>query len=191
MKIDLTYQLTKEKIENYSQKFSDRDKGLVATGHLGTHFDVMGKNFPLDYTERNGIIFDVRKIDDEIKISDVEIEKIQAGDFVIFYTGVSEKFEYGSDDYNTFFPQLSFELIEKLAEKKISIIGVDMRGIRKGDEHPKADNFCAQNGVFVVENLVNLDKLFDSCKEKNFTVHTYPMNIKNFSGLPSRVIAEF
>ena len=151
----------------------------------------MGKNFQLDYTERNGIIFDVRNIDDEIKISDVEIEKIQAGDFVIFYTGVSEKFEYGSDDYNTFFPQLSWELIEKLAEKKNSIIGVDMRGIRKGDEHPKADNFCAQNGVFVVENLVNLDKLFDSCKEKNFTVHTYPMNIKNFSGLPSRVIAEF
>ena len=32
------------------------------TGHLGTHFDVMGKEFPLEYTRRKGIIFDVSTV---------------------------------------------------------------------------------------------------------------------------------
>lgn len=189
MKIDLTYQLTKEKIENAVKNFSDKDKALMSTGHLGTHFDVMGKNFSLDFTETEGIIFDVSKIDDEIKISDIEIEKIREKNFVLFYTGVSEKFDYGTDDYNKNFPQLSWNLIEELANKKISMIGVDMRGIRKGDEHSKADNFCAQRGIFIVENLVNLSKLIEF-KEKKFIIHTYPINIRGFSGLPSRVIAE-
>ena len=192
MKIDLTYQLTKERIESYSKQFSDRDKALIATGHMGTHFDVMGKVFPLDYTERNGIIFDVHNAgENEIEVKDINIDDVKQGDFVLFYTGVSEKYEYGSDEYNTFFPQLSWKLIETLADKKISVIGVDMRGIRKGEEHPKADNFCAQHGVFVVENLVNLDKLFEESKGKNLIIHTYPLNIRGFSGLPSRVIAEF
>ena len=71
------------------------------------------------------------------------------------------------------------------------MIGVDIRGIRKGDEHLKADNFCAQHGVFVVENLVNLGKLFEEGKDKDITIHTYPVNIRGFSGLPSRVVAEF
>lgn len=189
MKIDLTYELTKKKIEDATKNFSDRDKALVSTGHLGTHFDVMGKNFPLDFTETEGIIFDVSKIEDEIEIADIEFEKIQEKNFVLFYTGVSEKFDYGSDDYNTFFPQLSWNLIEELAKKKISMIGVDMRGIRKGEEHSKADNFFAQHGIFIVENLVNLHKLIEF-KDKKFIVHTYPVNWKGFSGLPSRVIAE-
>ena len=103
MKIDLTYKLTKEKIENAVKNFSDKDKALMSTGHLGTHFDVMGKNFSLDFTETEGIIFDVSKVADEIKISDIELEKIREKNFVLFYTGVGEKFDYGTDDYNTFF----------------------------------------------------------------------------------------
>ncbi len=31
-------------------------------GHIGTHFDAMDKEFPLEYTQRNGIVFDVSHV---------------------------------------------------------------------------------------------------------------------------------
>jgi len=43
-------------------------------GHLGTHFDIMDQSFPLEYTERAGIVFDVSKITDrDIEISDIDL----------------------------------------------------------------------------------------------------------------------
>lgn len=191
MKIDLTYELTRGKIENWLNQVSDRDKALASTGHLGTHFDVMGKEFSLDYTESRGVVFDVSSAGvGEVTISQIDFEKIQAGDFVLLRTGVSEKYDYGTPDYNEKFPQISWEVIEKLVAKEIRMIGIDMRGLRHGDEHSKADNFCAQRNVFVVENMVNLNKLLESGAE-GFTVHVYPVNIKGFSGIPARVVAEF
>lgn len=190
MKVDLTYGLTRNKIESYFENFNDRNKALMSSGHLGTHFDVMGKVFPLDYTESRGVVFDVSSAGvGEVTISQIDFEKIQAGDFVLLRTSVSEKYDYGTPDYNEKFPQISWEVIEKLVAKEIRMIGIDMRGLRHGDEHSKADNFCAQKNVFVVENLVNLDKLLDV--QANLTVHIYPVNIKGFSGLPARVIAEY
>lgn len=190
MKIDLTYELTRGKIENYLKQFDDNNKALMSSGHLGTHFDVMGKSFSLDYTESRGVIFDVSSAGiGEVTLDQIELEKIQAGDFVLLRTGVSEKYDYGMPDYNEKFPQISWEVIEKLVEKKIRMIGVDMRGLRHGEEHSKADNFCSQRNVFVVENLVNLDKLLNV--QGNLTIHVYPVNVKGFSGLPTRVIAEY
>ena len=29
------------------------------TGHLGTHFDVMNREFPLEYIRRQAVVFDV------------------------------------------------------------------------------------------------------------------------------------
>lgn len=188
MKIDLTYEISKKQITSYLQGISDRDRALVSTGHFGTHFDVMGKTFALDYTESRGVIFDVIDVA-EIAITDIDVDKIQAGDFVLLRTGVSEKYEYGSVDYNEKFPQLSWELIEALVDKDIRMIGIDMRGVRKGDEHAEADNFCAQRNVFVVENLVNLDKLL-AYRDRDFVVHIYPLRLKGFSGIPARVVAE-
>ena len=37
------------------------EKKAIA-GHLGTHFDVMNKEFPLEYTRRAGIVFDVSSV---------------------------------------------------------------------------------------------------------------------------------
>ena len=49
----------------------------MSAGHFGTHFDVMGKEFPLDYTESNGIIFDVSDINNrDIEVDDIEIDEI-------------------------------------------------------------------------------------------------------------------
>ena len=192
MKIDLTYQLGREKISELSANADSRDKSLISFGHMGTHFDTPGKTFSLDYCECPGVIFDVSNFGErDIELSDIDAEKISAGDFVLFHTGTSDRYEYWSKEYSTNFPQLSWELIKFLVAKKVHIIGIDARGLRKGTEHPEADEFCATNDVFIVENLVNLGKLFNEVGDKNFTVHTYPLNLVGFSGIPCRVVAEF
>ncbi len=54
MKIDITLKITPKMMTDAQ---GNEKKALV--GHLGTHFDVMNKEFPLEYTQREGIIFDV------------------------------------------------------------------------------------------------------------------------------------
>ena len=59
MKIDITLRITPKMVTDAQ---GNEKKALV--GHLGTHFDVMNKEFPLDYTERKGIVFDVTSVKD-------------------------------------------------------------------------------------------------------------------------------
>ena len=79
------------------------------------------------------------------------------------------------------------DLIQLLVEKGVSIIGVDCAGVRRGKEHTPTDQYCADRGVFIVENLWGLEQLLDS---DHWTIHTYPMNYADVTGLPCRVIAE-
>ena len=57
MLVDITLQVTPA-LSKEAQ--SNQDRSLV--GHLGTHFDVMDQAFPLEYTRREGIVFDVSSI---------------------------------------------------------------------------------------------------------------------------------
>ena len=54
MIIDLTVEITPELMARTGASESKAPKG-----HLGTHFDVMDCMFPLAYTQRKGIVFDV------------------------------------------------------------------------------------------------------------------------------------
>lgn len=85
-------------------------------------------------------------------------------------------------------PQLSNRLIDVLLDKDISIIGVDFAGIRRGKEHTPKDQYCANRGVFIVENLCNLHKMIEH--KENCFINTYPMSYADTTGLPCRVIAE-
>ena len=119
------------------------------TGHLGTHFDVMDKEFPLEYTRRKGIVFDVSAVKErDIESSDIDLEAVEQDVFVAFRTGFIEEAGYGSERYFKEHPQLSPELIDILLDKKISIIGIDFAGVRRGKEHVPTDQRCADHGVF-------------------------------------------
>ena len=59
MKMDLTIKITPKMVTDAQGK---EKKALV--GHLGTHFDVMNKEIPLEYAERKGVVFDVSGIKD-------------------------------------------------------------------------------------------------------------------------------
>ena len=82
MKMDLTIKITPKMVTDAQ---GNEKKALV--GHLGTHFDVMNKEFPLEYTERKGIVFDVSGIKDrDIDCADIDLQKVKKDMFVSFYT---------------------------------------------------------------------------------------------------------
>jgi kynurenine formamidase len=187
MLIDITLKITPKMIIDAHEN----DKKALP-GHLGTHFDVMNKEFPLDYVERKAIVFDVSNVynNREINADDILFEKIEADMFVAFYTGFIEKVGYGGKYYFTEHPQLSHNLIDELIKKNISIIGIDFAGIRRGDEHPQKDQYCADRGIFIVENLCNLHKILNGYKHMIFLANTYPLNYSDMTGLPCRVVAK-
>ena len=123
MKIDITLKIT-PKMATDAQ--GNERKALV--GHLGTHFDVMNKEFPLEYTERKGIVFDVSGVKGrDIDIVDIDLNKVTNDMFVCFYTGFIEEEGYGTRKYFTEHPQLSKELLNALLQKNVSMIGVDLQ----------------------------------------------------------------
>lgn len=160
---------------------------IARVGHLGTHFDVMDKEFPLEYTQRPGIVFDVRGCGEEIRPEDVDLSGVGDGWFAAFCSGYIERVPYGSREYFSGHPQLAPALIDLLLEKRVAMIGIDFAGLRRGAEHTPTDQRCADRGVFVIENLCGLAPAIglERCR-----FHTYPMNWAGLSGLPCRVVIE-
>ncbi len=183
MVIDLTLRVTPAMIAD-----AEGNEKKALTGHLGTHFDVMDKEFPLHYTELEGIVFDVSQVERrDVGIEDIEPDQIQSAKFVAFYSGFLEKTGYGSREYFSQHPQLSDGLIELLLQRGIFIIGIDFAGVRRGKEHTPKDQYCADRGVFIVENLCGLRQIVDA--GGRFCACTYPMNFSGMTGLPCRVVA--
>lgn len=186
MLIDLSLEVTK-KYMDLAMEFGKMEH----LGHLGTHFDVMNKKFPLEYTNRDAIVFDVSSIKDrDIEIYDIDITKVKENMFVAFYTGFIYEAEYGTEKYFKEPRELSKELIKELVKKGVSIIAIDCCGVRRGKEHDWADQYCADSNAFVIENLYNLEKVLNGKKSEEFKANTYPVNFTELTGLPCRVIAE-
>lgn len=160
------------------------------TGHLGIHFDVMDKVFPIEYAEREGIIYDVSRVGDgEVSTGDIDLTPIKEGMAVIF-AGFIEKVGYGNSTYFKAHPTLSTGLIDALLDRRISIIGVDCAGVKRGAEHPLMDQHCADHDVFIVENLCHLGQVLQGRPSALCHVHTYPMNFAGMTGLPCRVVVD-
>ena len=184
MMVDITLRVTPEMM---GTAWENTAKSLV--GHVGTHFDVMDKEFPLEYTQRKGTVFDVSHVRGrDIELADIDPDRIEADMFVAFCTGFMREEAYGTQRYFKEHPQLSAELIEALLNKRVSIIGIDCAGIRRGKEHVPMDQHCADHGVFVVENLCDLDLVLEV--KGAVTVRTYPLRFSGMTGLPCRVVAE-
>jgi len=183
MIVDITLKVTPQMITD-----TQGNEKKALNGHIGTHFDAMDKEFPLDYTELEGIVFDVSQIRGrDIEISDIDPEKIRSAKFIAFYSGFIERAGYGSGTYFSGHPQLSNALIELLLQNGARIIGVDFAGVRRGREHTPKDQYCADRGAFIVENLCDLKPVVESGGK--FLACTYPVNFSNMTGLPCRVVA--
>lgn len=185
-----------------SMKIADEDKvwdfvrnnknPLMISGHIGTHIDIYNKSeIPEEYLVREGIFIDCSKyhFDEEIGLECVEGKEINEGDFIIFFTNIQTISKYGEEIYIHQHHQLSQELIDFLLMKKVSFIGIDCAGIRRGEEHIIADKKCEENKTFVIENLSSekLKELGNSFKKfKVMSVwHKNPL----LTGLPVRLFA--
>lgn len=186
MIIDLTTKVSQEKIEAW---LKTKENKYIASGHIGTHLDTYLKSsIPLEYFKCKGVLIDVSEVSSErdVEIKDVEHVDIPNNSFVLFRTAQIEKYSYGSKEYFNNHPQLSHDLIDYLINKNISFIGIDCPGIRRGEEHGPADMLCEENGVYVIENLCDLNKITSS----NFTVYTMWLDDSIATGLKCRVIVE-
>ena len=184
MLIDLTVPV--EHYRSLLEEARKKENAFVATGHIGTHLDTYEKTaIPLDYFRSRGVIFDVRGIA-EVAVEDVDLSLVEEKDFVLFYTGRIEECAYGTKEYGKDHPQLSHALIDALIAKKIRFIGVDCQGIRRHEEHTPADILCEKSGIYVIENLMNLNALL----KKEFTVYAMWQDDPEMTGLRCRVIAE-
>ena len=183
MILDLTLPLSKD---NYIfQWVNQQENPYIALGHVGTHLDTYKKTkIPLEYFESRGILFSVPE-KEIILLDDIAIEKIQKNDFVLFYTGIIEKYPYGSKEYFEKQPCLDQKLIHQLIKKKIRFIGIDCAGIEKGIKHEEMDKLCEDNGVYIIENLVNLKYIHGE-----FFIYTLWFEDEIRTGLPCRVLVK-
>lgn len=191
MKIDLSFKIKKEMLDEMLSAVKTINEAAEKSGHVGTHLDVMNGEFSIDNIITKGKILDISHIKTgEVKLEDLDLGDIEENDFVFFYSGILNQYGYGSKEYFSTYIELSDELIDYLLNKRVSLIGVDMAGAKKPDDHLRIDLYCAERGVFIIENLINLDLLLKETLEKSFTVYTFPTNMSGFSGLSCRVIAE-
>lgn len=176
-------------LEKHGTEFAERELNLFKLGHYGTHLDrLLGTQIPLTYFKSRGIIFDIRALTEKnfLDISDIDISLIQPNDFVLFYTGFTGSYGYSSKEYFDHCIEFSWELINKIIALNVHFIGMDMCGLRRKDDHKKADPLCEQGKVFVIENLISLDKL---PQHSPFTVYTASFDTGG-TALPCKVIAE-
>lgn len=188
MYIDLT--LSIDKLHMDKDVMAERADAILKAGHFGTHIDIHLKTeIPLNYMINRGLLFDVSSIKNrDIDIKDINIAAIEAGDCILFKTDRIKEYAYGSKEYFYDHPQLSDNLIELLIEKKIHIIAIDAAGIRRGREHALADKRCEAQGIYVVENIDNLEPLARQGKEP-FQIHLMWLNLPGKTGLPCKIVA--
>lgn len=164
----------------------------VASGmHVGTHMDAPlhfiaeGKKIseiPVEKFFGRGVLVDARDTE-VIDANILENIEIQRRDIVLVLTGWANKF--GQDDYFTQYPVITIAFAERLVESGASMIGIDSASPDRSpfETHKK----LLSNGVLVMENLVNLDKLIGV---GNFTVVALPTNYATESA-PVRVVAMY
>lgn len=159
----------------------------LASHNSGTHIDVMGigVELPLERLIGNGIKFDVSHIRDRAaEEGDVDLSLIKGGEFIFFQTGWDR---YLMEDTYDNHPEISLELVEKLSEMDINMIGIDALGIGRGRNHGTIDKLLGKAGKYAIENLCNLDKI----PKENFKVYCLPVKIEGIDTMPARILVEF
>lgn len=128
--------------------------------HIGTHIDCYNlSNIELP-SQIDVKVIDARKIE-IIDVNILENLSIKPGSFVIFRTGYLETYGYGSDEYfnSKPIPYLTNELIDRLLDCNVKLIGIDLSGIQHGKDHVAIDKYVENKGAYVIENICNLDKV--------------------------------
>jgi kynurenine formamidase len=172
---------------------------LFLSTHTGTHIDApyhflkKGQKIHQIMIKRlvtEAILIKIRKGSDQ-SVTKTDIEKfekkngkIDDGSTVIFHTGWQKNLEKKS--YFLRNPGLGISAAKYLASKKINLVGIDSPSIDLGkDSKFSVHHILAKNGILIVENLTNLDKIHS----EKFHLIVAPLKLKNATGSPIRAMA--
>lgn len=174
---------------------------LFLSSHTGTHIDAPyhfvenGEKIhqiPLTRLIGNALLVKIKKEkNQEITKKDLlDFEKkhgkIKNFSSVIFFTGWQKNLEKKYYFLNN--PGLSKSAANYLATKKINLIGIDSPSIDLGtDKKFTVHKILAKHNILIVENLSNLDKI----PTLNFDFIILPLKLKNATGSPVRVVANY
>jgi len=128
--------------------------------HIGTHIDCYNLSRIELPSEIDVKVIDVRDLD-IIDINILDNISIKEDSFVIFRTGYLENYGYGSEKYfnSESSPCLTNELVDRLLDFNVKLIGIDLSGIQHGEHHVAIDKYVENKGAYVIENICNLDKV--------------------------------
>ena len=172
---------------------------LFLSTHTGTHIDApyhflkKGQKIHQITTKRlvtEAVLIKIRK-DSNQAITKTDIEKfekkygkIDDGSTVVFHTGWQKNLEKKS--YFLKNPGLAISAAKYLASKKINLVGIDSPSIDLGkDDKFSVHHILAKNGILIVENLANLNKIHS----EKFHLIVAPLKLKNATGSPIRAMA--
>ncbi|MDA0756682.1 MAG: cyclase family protein [Crenarchaeota archaeon] len=172
---------------------------LFLSTHTGTHIDApyhfvkKGQKIDQIATKRlviEAVLIKVRKgsdqaiTKDEIQKFEKRYGKIDDGSTVIFDTGWQKNLNKKS--YFMKNPGLGVSAAKYLAFKKINLVGIDSPSIDLGkDGKFSVHHILSKNGILIVENLTNLDKIHS----RKFHLIVAPLKLKNATGSPVRAMA--
>lgn len=139
--------------------------------HIGTHIDCYNLS-NIDLPSQIDVkVIDTRNID-IIDIDILENSPVKSGSFVIFRTGYLENYGYGSEEYfeSESRPYLTNEIVDRLLDCNVKLIGIDLGGIQHGKNHVAIDKYVENRGAYIIENICNLDKVSSEFKANlNYT----------------------
>ena len=160
---------------------------LSLSAHTATHVDLVlaeKRIEPERMMGRGKLIVATQEPGSEIQLADIEHQvEIASGDFVFFRTDWS-KFVGTEEYYNH--PELSREVVQWLASKRINAVGMDALGMGRDRRHGEYDRLLIEKNIFVIENLANLSAI----PRTEFKVYCFPLKIENVDAIPARVVVE-
>jgi arylformamidase len=171
------------------------EKKITLYSHTGTHMDAPAHMLEgaktLDAYEIGSFFGKAVRIDISrrqaawIELGDLlpQVEQLKSAHFCILRTGWAER--WGQPDYFEGFPALTPEATRWLIDTGIQGIGTDAISIdRMEDLDFPVHHLLFNAGIFVIENLTNLDKI-----GSEFTLACFPLRIHNADGSPVRAAA--
>jgi kynurenine formamidase len=188
----LTRKQTKSK---YKGKCSFEITEMIFQTSVGTYLDSPFHRYPdgrdiselmLDDVVLLGVVVDVRNRDEFESVGPEVVRKdLDLKDKAVLFNFGWDKY-WGTEQYQSY-PFISKELIKYLINSGVKLVGVDTVNIDNSkDLNRPAHTYFLKKEILIVENLMNLEKLYD----KNFRFFAVPIKGKKVAAMPIRAFAE-
>ncbi|MGB9609132.1 MAG: cyclase family protein [Minisyncoccia bacterium] len=163
---------------------------MILGTHTGTHIDaprhINKKGEGVDKIKLEKLIgsakvLDLTKVKISIQLKDLKKFQIKKGERILAKTSNSLRgFKKFYNDYIF----LSAEAAKFLADKKISLFGIDSLSVKqKGSPDNRPHEYLLKNNIPIFEGL-NLSKV----KAGNYFFIGLPLNLKGLDGAPARAV---